>query len=435
MFLDLNQVNNLLNCKNCNERLDEPRLLPCGDNICSACAQSIKLNGKQYDCLVCSNKHKMPKSGLHLNKVLVQMLSFKSIDISRGKAFNSLQVTLHDLFIKSNILKHRLGHRDDYVKEHCNEIRNKVQLATEEAILQINKFNERLIDKVDEYENDLIQLNTYKNELMKNFQKLIDEIDLFNIKTNEYLKEYNLNDDDLIKLNSNAIILRVKAETEIYSLNDAILDDRIMSFEPNKEVINQMILGELKITKVANLKSSILPVFENINDLMTLCEFPIDQKWNLIYRASQDGFEGSNFHAKCDNKPNTFIIIKSENGNVFGGYTEQSWSGDVVYKADPKSFIFSLINLDNKPLKIKWSRKKGIYCYNKIGPVFGGGPFIGKVHDIRIEDQSNTNTDSYSNLGHSYTHPDYIEGSNKAKSFLAGSYNFKVSDIEVFTNN
>ena len=59
---------------------------------------------------------------------------------------------------------------------------------------------------------------------------------------------------------------------------------------------------------------------------MALCEFPIDQIWNLIYRASQDGFEIANFHSKCDDKPNTLGVIKSENNeNVFGGYTEQSW--------------------------------------------------------------------------------------------------------------
>jgi len=37
-----------------------------------------------------------------------------------------------------------------------------------------------------------------------------------------------------------------------------------------------------------------------MKDLMTLCEFPVDQEWNLIYRASQDGFEASNFDSKCD---------------------------------------------------------------------------------------------------------------------------------------
>jgi hypothetical protein len=59
------------------------------------------------------------------------------------------------------------------------------------------------------------------------------------------------------------------------------------------------------------------------SELMFLCEFQNTLKWNLIYRASQDGFEAANFHSKCDNKPNTLVIIKSENGNIFGGYTDK----------------------------------------------------------------------------------------------------------------
>ncbi len=42
-----------------------------------------------------------------------------------------------------------------------------------------------------------------------------------------------------------------------------------------------------------------------VKDLISLCEFAVDQTWNLIYKASQDGFEAAKFHAKCDNKPNT----------------------------------------------------------------------------------------------------------------------------------
>jgi hypothetical protein len=50
------------------------------------------------------------------------------------------------------------------------------------------------------------------------------------------------------------------------------------------------------------------------------------------------------------------IIIKSTNGNVFGGYTEQSWSG-IGFKADSSSFIFSfnqfqvseIDSISNKP--------------------------------------------------------------------------------------
>ena len=132
------------------------------------------------------------------------------------------------------------------------------------------------------------------------------------------------------------------------------------------------------------------------------------------------------FHTKCDNKPNTLIIIKTTNGNVFGGYTDQSWSGNDSWKADPNSFIFSLINLLNEPIIIKWSKNKGIFCSISYGPTFGG-------YDFKIVDSSNTNGYSYSNLGHSYTHPDYRFETNEAKSFLAGSYNFQVSEIEVYT--
>jgi hypothetical protein len=81
----------------------------------------------------------------------------------------------------------------------------------------------------------------------------------------------------------------------------------------------------------------------------------LSQKLNLIYRASRDGFEASQFHAKCDNKPNTLIIIKSTNRAI----------------------------LSNK-----------IYS-----PFFGAG-------DLVISNESNTKTTSSSNLYHYYTHPD-----------------------------
>jgi len=89
------------------------------------------------------------------------------------------------------------------------------------------------------------------------------------------------------------------------------------------------------------------------------------------------------------------IIIKSTNGYVFGGYTEQSWNITGTYKSDPNSFIFSFINKLNEPIKIKQNQNNGIYCGSNYGPTFGAG------HDLHIADKSNINTASYSNLGNS----------------------------------
>jgi hypothetical protein len=93
------------------------------------------------------------------------------------------------------------------------------------------------------------------------------------------------------------------------------------------------------------------------------------------------------------------------------------------------SFIFSLNNLKKKPLKISWSENFSICCNLRYGPVFGG--LIYK--DLEIADRSNTNEKSYSNLGISYIHPEYQYGTDEAESFLAGSRNFQVSEIEVYT--
>jgi len=127
---------------------------------------------------------------------------------------------------------------------------------------------------------------------------------------------------------------------------------------------------------------------DKITSLMALCEFPLNQQWQLIYRASQDGFEASHFHKKCDNKPNTLVVIKSTEGNVFGGYTEQSWSSPSkieLTRIDTNAFIFSFINKKNTPIKFKCSQNKvAIYCCHSFGPSFGGT--AGKK-DLLIQDK------------------------------------------------
>jgi len=302
-------------------------------------------------------------------------------------------------------------------------------LKTEEAIQQINDINSKLIEDIDEYEQELIEFNKNNSKSLDSFNAIVKELESFHTLNNENLNKNEVDYKLTKKSNEEAANLIKKAELEIENLKNMILNGDILKFERNNKKINETIFGKLKSNKM--MDSLILSSRGRQKKLFLLCEFPVDQKWNLIYRASQDGFEAAKFHSKCDNKPNTLVIIKSTNDNVFGGYTEQTWnhSGDYIniYKADPNAFIFSLINKLNRQLKMKWSKNNGIYCDISYGPIFGGG------YDLFIADKSNTNTNSYSNLSHSYTHPEYEHGSNEAKLFLAGSLNFQVSEIEVYT--
>lgn len=61
----------------------------------------------------------------------------------------------------------------------------------------------------------------------------------------------------------------------------------------------------------------------------------------LIFRATKDGFSASNFHAKCNDKGATIILIKAKNNeNIFGGYTSKSWLSNSNYEADSGAFLF-----------------------------------------------------------------------------------------------
>ena len=64
----------------------------------------------------------------------------------------------------------------------------------------------------------------------------------------------------------------------------------------------------------------------------------------LLYRASRDGDNTKICHELCDNKQNVLIIIKSDIGYIFGGYskigfkTSKNWDGE----KDNHSFLFSI---------------------------------------------------------------------------------------------
>jgi hypothetical protein len=48
-------------------------------------------------------------------------------------------------------------------------------------------------------------------------------------------------------------------------------------------------------------------------------------KLELLYRASRDGWQGQDFHSRCDNKGATVTVIECTGGFVFGGYADVSW--------------------------------------------------------------------------------------------------------------
>ena len=94
---------------------------------------------------------------------------------------------------------------------------------------------------------------------------------------------------------------------------------------------------------------------------------------NKLYQATKDGGDPINFHSKCDNIPNTLVLIKSEGKRRFGGFTPIPWKSEerYVYKQDSenKTFVFSL---DNKKIYYLKDIENAVYHNKNRGSCFGG---------------------------------------------------------------
>nr|XP_058947361.1 protein jagged-2-like isoform X3 [Pocillopora verrucosa] len=203
--------------------------------------------------------------------------------------------------------------------------------------------------------------------------------------------------------------------------------------------------------------------------------------WLLCYRASLHGWEGKDFHTRCDGKKYTVTVIKKSQ-YVFGGYTDVPWadcppgartkdrsgrccvfpfkyegrtynsctksgsfigrwcSFEAVFKRDwaycdddpyegyrrtDKAFIYSLENKEGlAPFKSMVKRgSQAIYMGISYGPTFGGG------HDIHIANNAGHNAHSYTNFGHSFLAPSEVK---EKVTVLTGTYHFTPDEVEVF---
>ena len=159
------------------------------------------------------------------------------------------------------------------------------------------------------------------------------------------------------------------------------LKKRIEILENEMKEIKKILNPDFNINRIKIGNKSVI-MKENEFDLIYLA---IKSRLNKevkelkkLYQATIDGDGAINFHSRCDNIPNTLVLIKSAGNRRFGGFTSAQWSSPSSSegKNDPNTFLFSL-------------DKQKIYSYNNNGlPIYNHkdyGPIFGNGYDICIE--------------------------------------------------
>ena len=143
-----------------------------------------------------------------------------------------------------------------------------------------------------------------------------------------------------------------------------------------------------------------------------------------LYQATIDGDSGINFHSRCDNIPNTLVLIKSAGNRRFGGFTTAQWSSSSSgeYKDDPNAFVFSL---DKQKIYSYKKNGKAIYNYKDCGPVFGGARDFG-IDSHGIQEKHLFTQESSSSCSYNYN------GDNNALSEAGKASCIYAAEYEVF---
>ena len=187
------------------------------------------------------------------------------------------------------------------------------------------------------------------------------------------------------------------------SLENLVLKNKVEEIEKQMKEFQKLIEPNISINKLKLSNKSVIMKENEFEMIHLAIKSRINKEikeLKKLYQATIDGDGAINFHSRCDNIPNTLVLIKSAGNRRFGGFTSAQWNSPSggEFKDDQNAFLFSL---DKQKIYSYKKNGKAIYNDKDYGPIFGGGHDIGiTCHGIQ---QKNLYTyESYSDCSYNY---------------------------------
>ena len=272
-------------------------------------------------------------------------------------------------------------------------------------------------------ESKLGELNNLKAQVgqMNLMRQQMDELSVLRAKVEELNRatmESNAQNEEKENLKrrlQELENLKSQYEQEIKTLKEQKTTTTTTTVEKTSGLEKNQLLFEDKAQQIS-VKGDIIHSTEEL-ELITRKINKANKKitLNLLYKATVDSDKATAFHDKCDHAQSSLVLVETDKGKRFGGFTTCSWAGDCEEKKDEDAFVFSL---DKMMIYENIPNEDAIGCYPKFGPIFLGC-------QIRIYDNafSKGGTTFEKGLNY-YTEEDY--------ELTGGERYFNVKEIEVY---
>ena len=292
---------------------------------------------------------------------------------------------------------------------------------------QMNVLKQQL-NELNALKAKLSELNAVKSQLgeLNNLRTQVTQINILKKQINELsnVKENALDAEKLKKKIAELEAIKLKYELEIKNLREAQITDQARLLEFQRMTSEQRLRSGMDSRQLLFEENSQQicvkgDIIHNTDELELLTR-KINKSnerltLNLLYKATADSDKASVFHAKCDGARSTLVLVETDKGRRFGGYTTCSWYGDCIDKKDEDAFIFSL---DKMMIYENIPGEDAIGCYPKFGPIFLGCQI--RIYDNAFEKGGTT----YEKGLNFNTEEDY--------ELTGGERAFNIREIEVY---
>ena len=237
--------------------------------------------------------------------------------------------------------------------------------------------------------NNSIEAMSFKNKNMN-----INETNSL-LSISENFSEFSFNPQKLQKKNNNFFNRPLPLPKNFHPIKD--LKSIISS-----EIIKSIEEIELILKSVHN--------YNKFDDTPTI---------QAIFQSSSNGDSAQTFHKFCDGEPNVIVVIETNKGNRFGGFTTIGFNSDNEVKKDYYAFLFSF---DLMKIYKSKSGKKNIFCKENFGPCFGDKD----NKDLMISDKFSSNESFVGKCNGCFLNI------NQDYEINNGNSNFIVNKLEIF---
>jgi hypothetical protein len=264
MFFQADAINNVLICKICDNKMVDPRILPCGSTLCQRCVDLIAdTDKKRIKCQNCAKIHEIPDEGFCDNQIVKEMLKCEAKEVSRSNQIEEFKEFLDVLDKTKQSIESTLECGDATIRDHCDKVRNDMQLAIEQAHAKLDEFHKDFMDEIDTHEKEcqakfkLIQQNKV------DIEKALNESNELLSKSNRLLNQFKIDQTELATLFKSAKLHLNNLDQIKDKLQREMFNESLLKFEKQKS-FDSSVVG--KIVK-QNIELYFLENIENMREL------------------------------------------------------------------------------------------------------------------------------------------------------------------------